>query len=382
MVFDGLTSTFDGLHMVQQASAVSRELGISREDQDAWALPLPRACRGGAGCRPLRRRDRPGRRRQCRREHPSRHDAREARRAEAGLRPRRNDDGGQRARASRTAPRASSSASEEWASARGIEPLATDRRPCVRRRRVRVPRTHPGTSGREGPERRRARRSSDVERVEINEAFASVAKNSTRMLGADEEIVNVNGGAVALGHPIGASGGRIVGDARPRAPPERRRPRAWRRSARAAARATRSSSRSELLVRAIVVLPRGARAGAAGALALDCPEHHRSKSGWTRPTSAFVGRVDGRAGRGGRPRGASTASSSTSRSRGPWAARSRSEPTCGSWTRQTSRSSATRRSGCSRTRRSAAHDRVVPADRPGRAARRPATSRAATGSRS
>jgi len=50
----------------------------------------------------------------------------------------------------------------------------------------------------------------DVARVEINEAFASVAKNSTRMLGADEEIVNVNGGAVALGHPIGASGGRIV----------------------------------------------------------------------------------------------------------------------------------------------------------------------------
>ena len=38
-----------------------------------------------------------------------------------------------------------------------------------------------------------------------------MAKNSTRMLGVDEEIVNVNGGAVALGHPIGASGGRIVG---------------------------------------------------------------------------------------------------------------------------------------------------------------------------
>ena len=38
MVFDGLTSTFDGSHMVQQASAVSRELGISREDQDAWAV--------------------------------------------------------------------------------------------------------------------------------------------------------------------------------------------------------------------------------------------------------------------------------------------------------------------------------------------------------
>ena len=37
MVFDGLTSAFDGLHMIQQASAVSRDLGISREDQDAWA---------------------------------------------------------------------------------------------------------------------------------------------------------------------------------------------------------------------------------------------------------------------------------------------------------------------------------------------------------
>ena len=49
----------------------------------------------------------------------------------------------------------------------------------------------------------------DVARVEINEAFSSVAKNSTRMLGADEEIVNVNGGAVALGHPIGASGGIV-----------------------------------------------------------------------------------------------------------------------------------------------------------------------------
>src|SRR5438445_10708968 len=38
MVYDGLTSTFDGLHMVAQNSKVSRELGISRESQDAWAL--------------------------------------------------------------------------------------------------------------------------------------------------------------------------------------------------------------------------------------------------------------------------------------------------------------------------------------------------------
>jgi len=46
--------------------------------------------------------------------------------------------------------------------------------------------------------------------VEFNEAFAAVAMNATRMLGLDEEKVNVNGGAVALGHPIGASGARLV----------------------------------------------------------------------------------------------------------------------------------------------------------------------------
>jgi acetyl-CoA C-acetyltransferase len=51
----------------------------------------------------------------------------------------------------------------------------------------------------------------DIDLWEINEAFASVAINSVRMLGVDDEKVNVNGGAIALGHPIGASGSRIVG---------------------------------------------------------------------------------------------------------------------------------------------------------------------------
>ena len=50
----------------------------------------------------------------------------------------------------------------------------------------------------------------DVDLFEINEAFASVALNSMRMLGVDESKVNVNGGAIALGHPIGASGARIL----------------------------------------------------------------------------------------------------------------------------------------------------------------------------
>ena len=65
------------------------------------------------------------------------------------------------------------------------------------------------------PARRRLQKAGktigDVKRVEVNEAFSSVALNSVAMLGADPETANVNGGAVALGHPIGASGGRILG---------------------------------------------------------------------------------------------------------------------------------------------------------------------------
>jgi acetyl-CoA C-acetyltransferase len=54
------------------------------------------------------------------------------------------------------------------------------------------------------------RKASDVDLWEINEAFASVVLISARRLGIDLDRVNVNGGAIALGHPIGASGARIV----------------------------------------------------------------------------------------------------------------------------------------------------------------------------
>ena len=46
--------------------------------------------------------------------------------------------------------------------------------------------------------------------VEINEAFSAVALASTKELGIDPEKVNVNGGAIAIGHPIGMSGARIT----------------------------------------------------------------------------------------------------------------------------------------------------------------------------
>ncbi len=50
----------------------------------------------------------------------------------------------------------------------------------------------------------------DLDLIEINEAFAAVGIASTRDLGVSEDIVNVNGGAIALGHPIGMSGARLV----------------------------------------------------------------------------------------------------------------------------------------------------------------------------
>jgi acetyl-CoA C-acetyltransferase len=50
----------------------------------------------------------------------------------------------------------------------------------------------------------------DLDLVEINEAFAAVGIASTRELGISEDIVNVNGGAIALGHPIGMSGARLA----------------------------------------------------------------------------------------------------------------------------------------------------------------------------
>ena len=50
----------------------------------------------------------------------------------------------------------------------------------------------------------------DIDLIELNEAFAAQALACIRMLGLDEEKVNVRGGAIAIGHPLGASGARIA----------------------------------------------------------------------------------------------------------------------------------------------------------------------------
>jgi acetyl-CoA C-acetyltransferase len=100
-------------------------------------------------------------------------------------------------------------ASESYAVRRNLEPLGT----IVAHAKVaeEPPNllTVPGNSGKLALEKA-GRRAEDLDLVEINEAFAGVAIHSTRILGVDPEIVNTSGGALALGHPIGASGARIL----------------------------------------------------------------------------------------------------------------------------------------------------------------------------
>jgi acetyl-CoA C-acetyltransferase len=101
-------------------------------------------------------------------------------------------------------------ASDEWATANGKEALGTViAYGSVADDYAYLART-PANAARQALEKA-GKSADDVDLWEFNEAFASVAINSIRMLGIDEEKVNVNGGAIALGHPIGASGGRIIG---------------------------------------------------------------------------------------------------------------------------------------------------------------------------
>ena len=101
-------------------------------------------------------------------------------------------------------------ASEDWAKERGIAPLAAIRgHGYVADDYAYLVRT-PAAATRVALEKA-GLAVSDIDLLEVNEAFCSVALNTVRLLGIDEERVNVNGGAVALGHPIGASGARLLG---------------------------------------------------------------------------------------------------------------------------------------------------------------------------
>ena len=208
MTHDGLTSTFDQKHMVEQASFVSRELGISREDQDRWALRSHE--------RAVHAMDNhlfddelvavgdvtadEGPRRETSYEKLS------------SLKPVFDPEGTTTAG---NAPGVNDGAgalvitSDEYAKAHGLEVLATIvAQAYVADEFAYLART-PAKAGTKALDKA-GKTIGDVERVELNEAFSSVVVHSAELLGADPERVNVNGGAVALGHPIGASGARIL----------------------------------------------------------------------------------------------------------------------------------------------------------------------------
>jgi acetyl-CoA C-acetyltransferase len=209
MTHDGLTSTFDQRHMVEQASFVSRELGISREEQDRWALRSHERAveaidkgRFADEIVPVGDLEID--------EGPRRDTSLERL---ASLKPVFDPEGTTTAG---NAPGVNDGAgavvvtSEEFAKTRGLDVLATIvSQAYVADDFAYLART-PAKAGALALEKA-GKTIDDVERVELNEAFSSVVLNSAKMLGADEATVNVNGGAVALGHPIGASGARIVG---------------------------------------------------------------------------------------------------------------------------------------------------------------------------
>ena len=208
MIWDGLRSTFDGLHMVQQAAKVARELGISREAQDAWALRSHQ--RAAAAQDAGRFADELVPVGEVTADEAVRRDT--SLEKLAALEPVLDPEGTVTAG---NAPGVNDGAScvivcsEELARRRNLEPLATIvSQGYVADEFAWLART-PANAGRQALAKA-GKSVGDVERIEVNEAFCSVALNSLAMLGADPEKANVNGGAVALGHPIGASGGRIV----------------------------------------------------------------------------------------------------------------------------------------------------------------------------
>ena len=209
MLHDGLVSSFDRKHMVEQASFVSRELGITREEQDAWALRSHQ--RAVAAIDEGRFGDEVIAVNGVEVDEAPRRDT--TLEKLAALKPVFDSEGTTTAG---NAPGVNDGAgalvvtSEEFARKRGLEILATIVSSAyVADEYAYLART-PAKAAARALEKA-GKTIDDVERVEINEAFASVTVNSVKMLGADPEKVNVNGGAVALGHPVGASGARILG---------------------------------------------------------------------------------------------------------------------------------------------------------------------------
>jgi acetyl-CoA C-acetyltransferase len=216
MVHDGLTNPFSGKHMMQEASEVATELELTRPDMDKWALRSHQLAvqatdegRLPEEIVPVTVKSKKGESVVEIDEAPRRDTTLELL---AKLPPQFVKDGSHTAG---NAPGVNDGAgalvlaSDEWAKREGREVLAriiataevADDFAYLARTPANASLKALAKAGL-GPE--------DIDLWEINEAFASVAVNSVRMLGVDEDKVNVNGGAIALGHPIGASGARIL----------------------------------------------------------------------------------------------------------------------------------------------------------------------------
>ncbi len=217
MVHDGLWSTFLKEHMGESSDDVNRELEISREEQDAWAARshqrAQRAWKSGAMAGEVVTVAIPQRRGEAlivERDEGVRPETTEESlgKLPPAFRPKGTITAGNAAQISDGAA-AVVVMSAERARALKLEPLAEIVAHGMSADRYAWLHTVPALAL-SNALKKAGLGVGDLDLVEINEAFAAVALNATRMLQLDEERVNVNGGAVALGHPIGASGARLV----------------------------------------------------------------------------------------------------------------------------------------------------------------------------
>ncbi len=216
MMHDGLLDAFEHVNMVRFGSLGARESGVSREEQDEWSFRSHQRAMAATDEGRLAE-EIVGVKAPAKKGQTNYVEADESIRRDtslerlAALKPLDPDGTVTAGNAPGVTDGAGALvlASESFARKRSLEPLGT----IVAHAKVaeEPPNLHtvPGNAGKLALEKA-GWRADELDLVEINEAFAAVAINSTRILGVDPEIVNVSGGAVALGHPIGASGARIL----------------------------------------------------------------------------------------------------------------------------------------------------------------------------
>jgi len=217
MVHDGLTNPFSGKQMFVEATETSAELEITRPDLDRWALrshelalEATDAGRLPEEIVPVTVKGRKGDTVVEVDEAPRRGSTLESLAALPGLVSKEGSHTAGNSPGVNDGAGALILSSDEWAAANGKDVLAT----IVGHAQSANDFAYLATTPASAAEKALAKAglsASDIDLWEINEAFASVALHSVRLLGIDEDKVNVNGGAVALGHPIGASGARIIG---------------------------------------------------------------------------------------------------------------------------------------------------------------------------